>query len=62
MLYTLQNLPFCARTPLFLAIAFALYLVSSNNLCLSTAANVTEHDITLHTVRQFASNSILSCH
>ena len=62
MLYTLQITPFCARTPLFLAIATALYLVSSNNLCLSTAAKVTEHDITLQTVRQFASNSIQPCH
>ena len=58
MLYTLQITPFCARTSLFLAIATALYLVSSNNLCLSTAANATEHDISLQAVRQFAPNSI----
>ncbi len=62
MLYTLQIMPFCARTSLFLAIANALYLVTSSNLCLSTAAKVTELDITLQTVRQFASNFIQPCH
>ncbi len=62
MLYTLQIMPFCARTSLFLAIATALYLVSSNNMCLSTAANVIEHDITMQTVNQFASNSTQPCY
>ena len=42
MPYTLQIVPFCARTSLFLAIAIALYLVSRSKLWLSTAAEITE--------------------
>lgn len=58
MLYTLQIVPFCARTSLFLAIAIALYLVSKSKLWLSTAAEITE----MQTVRQLTSNSIQPCH
>lgn len=61
MLDTLQIIPFCARTPLFLTIAIALYLVSRNNLCLSMAANVTEHDIALQTITDKL-HSIQSCY